>query len=168
MSTGRGRVRRCHVSLVREGGCQRRLGAHLAVPLVPGVPTRWLHAADVVVIVAGGGGGETLAGVRETGHAFAPLASLPGSRAAVDLGEEAAVYLRGVPGPLRLPDRPTAEAVAALACSWPKEWGGRDAVVAAVRAGAVSLLTRTEAGPVSTVSVRLGGTTARCRWSALR
>lgn len=154
MSAG---VVRCEVGLVREDGRLRPLDEHVGVLMAEGVPRRWLYAADVVGIPEG-----------DDRSASEVLDLLPGCRVAVDLGEGPAVHVRGVPGAVRLFDRGTAGLVAALTCSWPREWGGTDAVAAAVRGAELSAGWCTGAGPVVSASVRLRGRTAVCRWEALR
>lgn len=157
MSAAWNRLVRCAVGLVRRDGRLRPLDEHVGVLMTPGVPQRWLHAADVVGIPEGKG--------RSTSEV---LDLLPGCRVVVDLGEGPSVRVRGVGGLVRLPDRGSAGLVAALACSWPVEWGGADAVAAAVRDAEFSAGSCTGAGPTATVSVRLRGRTAVCRWEALR
>lgn len=147
----------CSVGLVREDGRLRPLDEHVGVLMAQGLPQRWLHAADVVGVPEG-----------EGRSAAEVLALLPGCRVAVDLGDVPSVRVRGVPGPVRLSDRRTAGLVAALACSWPVEWGGADAVAEAARDAELSAGSCTEAGPTATASVRLRGRTAVCRWEALR
>lgn len=158
MSFGWNRPVRCEVGLVLEDGRSRWVDEHVGVLRAPGTPRRWLHAADVVGIPEGSSGGA----------AAEVLDLLPGCRVAVVLGEDPMVRVRGVPDPLGLPDKGTAAVVAALACSWPPEWGGPGAVAAAVRDAELSRVRCTGADPAVTVSVRLRGRTAVCRWEALR
>lgn len=153
MSAG---VVRCEVGLLREGCRLRPLDEHVGVLMTQGVPQRWLHAADVVGIPEG-----------DDRSAAEVLDLLPGCRVVVDLRAGPAVHVRGALGAVRLFDRATAGLVAALACSWPVEWGGTDAVAAAVRDAELSEVSCTAAGPVASVSARLRGRTAVCRWEAL-
>lgn len=155
MSAGWARVVRCRVGLVREDG-QRVSVEHVGVLMGPAVDRRWLHSADVVGVAEG-----------ERWDVSEVLDLLPGCRAVVGLGAEPVVRVRGVSGTVGVPDPENAGLVAALACSWPVEWGGGGAVAEAVRGAEFSGLTRTAAGPTATVSVRLRGRTAVCRWEAL-
>lgn len=155
MSAGWARVVRCRVGLVREDG-HRTSGDHVGVLMGANADRRWLHSADVVGVEGG-----DLHRMPEV------LDLLPGCRVVVGLGVEPLVRVRGVTGTVVLPDAESAGLVAALACSWPVEWGGGGAVVEAVRGAGLSALTCTEAGPTATVSVRLRGRTAVCRWQAL-
>lgn len=146
---------RCRVGLLREDG-QRLSGEHVGVLMGANADRRWLHSADVVGVAGG-----DLHRVSEV------LDLLPGCRVVVGLGAEPVVRVRGVTGTVGLPDAESAGLVAALACSWPVEWGGGAAVAEAVRGAELSALTCTAAGPTATVSVRLRGRTAVCRWETL-
>ncbi len=157
MSAGVKRLLRYEVGLMREDGRPGQVDEHVGVLMAPGTPRRWLHAADLVWIPEGSGG-----------SASEVLALLPGCRVAVDLGADPTVRVRGLPEAIRPFGRGTAGLVAALACSWPVEWGGSGAVAEAVRDAGLSRISCTGAGSAATVFVRLRGRTAVCRWEVLR
>ena len=147
-------VARCEVRLVEANGRLWSCDEHVAVLFSEGTPRKWLYAADIVGLPVGGN--------RST---YEILDRLPGCRVAVELGGNPVVHVRGTPGPMSVPDLGAAGVVAALAYSWPTEWG---ALGTGLRGARISAGSCREGNPTVSVSLRHGGRTARCRWTTPR
>lgn len=157
MRPGAHRVVRCEVALVDSIGLPEPLDGHVTVLMRADTPRSWLHAADVVGLPKGSGP-----------SAPEVLARLPGCRMVVDLAGLPLLYEREGEGPLCLLRRELVGPVTALLHSWPRSWGGAEAVTEALRRVELSVGPCTEDGPTSTASVRLRGRTVLCSWTALR
>lgn len=154
MRFGAALVVRCEVVLVEEDDRLEFLDEHVVALMATQTPRNRLHTADVV-------------GIPGTDGMSAPetFDQLPGCLMVVDLTDTTVLHVRGGREPVVMPDGRITGPATALLHSWPRAWGGVEAVTKALRNNELSVGPCTENGPTATVFVRLRGRTILCRWT---